>query len=59
MQRDLEGWWVIREASLLTVLKGQPWAASVTLACTYLCIYFPLCKFQNCLLQRNNKSIHV
>jgi hypothetical protein len=22
-------------------------------------IYFPLCHSQNCLLQRNNKSIHV
>lgn len=49
----------LRKASLLTVLKNQPWAASVMLACTYLCIYFPLCKIQNCLLQRNNKSIHV
>lgn len=50
---------VIRKASLLTVLKSQPWAASVMLDYTYLCIYFPLCKIQNCLLQRNNKSIHV
>lgn len=50
---------IVRKALPLTLLHSQPWAASVMLACTYLCISFPLCKIQNCLLRRNNKSIHV
>lgn len=47
----LRAGWVMRKASLLTVREsclGQLCHAGLT----YLCIYFPLCKIQNCLLQR-------